>query len=55
MKKILFTAVLCLFTLFVEAQENKFAANRSENAVGTHHLSNGNFRCRRRVYTTNIV
>lgn len=33
MKKILFTAVLCLFTLIVEAQENKFAANRSENAV----------------------
>ena len=33
MKKILITTVLCLFALFVEAQENKFAANRSENAV----------------------
>jgi hypothetical protein len=33
MKKILFTAVLCLFTLIGEAQENKFTANRSENAV----------------------
>lgn len=33
MKKILLTTVLCLFVLFVEAQENKFAANRSENAV----------------------
>ena len=33
MKKILFAAVLCLFTLIGEAQENKFAANRSENAV----------------------
>ena len=33
MKKILFTTVLCLFALFVQAQENKFAANRAENAV----------------------
>jgi hypothetical protein len=33
MKKILFTTILCLFALFAEAQENKFAANRSENAV----------------------
>ena len=33
MKKILLTTILCLFALFVEAQENKFAANRSENAV----------------------
>lgn len=27
------TTILCLFALFAEAQENKFAANRSENAV----------------------
>ena len=33
MKKILLTTILCLFALFAEAQENKFAANRSENAV----------------------
>ncbi|MDA0327316.1 hypothetical protein N9K44_00540 [Flavobacteriaceae bacterium] len=33
MKKILITTALCLFALFAEAQENKFAANRSENAV----------------------
>ena len=33
MKKILLTTVLSLFALFGEAQENKFAANRSENAV----------------------
>ena len=33
MKKILITTALCLFTMFAEAQENKFAANRSENAV----------------------
>ena len=33
MKKILFTTVLCLFALFVQARENKFAANRAENAV----------------------
>ena len=33
MKKILHTTILCLFALFAEAQENKFAANRSENAV----------------------
>lgn len=33
MKKILLTTILCLFALFVEAQENKFAANRSDNAV----------------------
>jgi hypothetical protein len=33
MKKILLSTILCLFALFVEAQENKFAANRSENAV----------------------
>ena len=33
MKKIIVTTVLCLFALFLEAQENKFAANRSENAV----------------------
>ena len=33
MKKILLSTILCLFDLFVEAQENKFAANRSENAV----------------------
>lgn len=33
MKKILMTTILCLFALFAEAQENKFAANRSENAV----------------------
>ncbi len=33
MKKILLSTILCLFALFVEAQENKFAANRSDNAV----------------------
>ena len=33
MKKILLTTILCLFALFSEAQENKFAANRSENAI----------------------
>ncbi|MGB1369905.1 MAG: hypothetical protein ACPG6I_00695 [Flavobacteriaceae bacterium] len=33
MKKILLTTILFLFALFSEAQENKFAANRSENAV----------------------
>ena len=33
MKKILLTTILCLFALFADAQENKFAANRSENAV----------------------
>lgn len=33
MKKILITTALCLFALFAEAQDNKFAANRSENAV----------------------
>lgn len=33
MKKIIITTLLCLFTLFLEAQENKFAANRAENAV----------------------
>ena len=33
MKKIIVTTVLCVFALFLEAQENKFAANRSENAV----------------------
>jgi hypothetical protein len=33
MKKIIITTVLCLFALIVEAQENKFASNRSENAV----------------------
>ena len=33
MKKIIITTVLCLFAFIAEAQENKFAANRSENAV----------------------
>jgi len=33
MKKIILTTALCLFTFVMEAQENKFAANRSENAV----------------------
>lgn len=33
MKKIIITTLLCLFALFLEAQENKFAANRAENAV----------------------
>jgi hypothetical protein len=33
MKKIIITTLLCLFALFIEAQENKFAANRAENAV----------------------
>ena len=33
MKKIILTTALCLFTFVMEAQENKIAANRSENAV----------------------
>ncbi|MGB0480518.1 MAG: hypothetical protein ACPGHD_06680 [Flavobacteriaceae bacterium] len=33
MKKILLTTILFLFALFSEAQENKFAANRSQNAI----------------------
>lgn len=33
MKKIIITTVLCLFAFIAEAQENKFVANRSENAV----------------------
>jgi hypothetical protein len=33
MKKIIITTALCLFAFVLQAQENKFAANRSENAV----------------------
>ena len=33
MKKIITFCAILLFTLFAEAQENKFAANRADNAV----------------------
>ena len=33
MKKIVINIVFCLFALIVGAQENKFAANRAENAL----------------------
>ena len=33
MKKIILVSIMALFVTFTQAQENKFAANRAENAV----------------------
>ena len=35
MKKIILVTIMTLFVTFTQAQENKFAANRADNAVST--------------------